>query len=95
MNRDDNSEYLDLDRITFPLTIRTPQPTDRFIPLGSPGRKKISRFLIDQKIDRRLRRNIPVLVSDNTVLALVGLRIDHRFRITPATRRVMHITWHR
>ena len=95
MNRDDNSEYLDLDRITFPLTIRTAQPTDRFIPLGSPGRKKISRFLIDQKIDRQLRRNIPVLISDNTVLALVGLRIDHRFRITPATRRVMHITWHR
>jgi tRNA(Ile)-lysidine synthase len=95
MNPDDNSEYLDLDRITFPLTIRTPQPTDRFIPLGSPGRKKISRFLKDQKIERQLRGNIPVLVSDNMVLALVGLRIDHRFRVTPATRRVMHITWHR
>jgi len=95
MGPEENSECLDLDRITFPLTIRTPQPTDRFIPIGSPGRKKISRFLIDQKVERHLRRNIPVLVSDNTVIALLGLRIDHRFRVTPATRRIMQITWQR
>jgi tRNA(Ile)-lysidine synthase len=90
-----NCERLDLDRITFPLTIRAPQPTDRFVPLGSPGSKKISHFLIDQKVKKQHRGEVPVLVSDNTVVALLGLRIDHRFRITPATSRVLHITWQR
>ena len=26
---------------------------------------------------------------------VAGLRIDHRFRITPATSRVLHIAWQR
>ena len=95
MNAEKNSEYLDLALITFPLTIRAPQPTDRFVPLGSTGSKKLSRFLIDQKVERQLRKNIPVLVTDDTVIALLGLRIDHRYRITPATSRVMHIAWQR
>jgi tRNA(Ile)-lysidine synthase len=92
---EENCEYLDLDRISFPLTIRAPQPTDRFVPLGSPGSKKLSRFLIDQKVEKQQRGNIPVLASDNTVIALLGLRIDHRFRITPATSRILHIAWQR
>ncbi len=94
-NKGKNCERLDLDRITFPLTIRAPQPTDRFVPLGSPGSKKISHFLIDQKVKKQHRGEVPVLVSDNTIVALLGLRIDHRFRITPTTSRVLHITWQR
>jgi len=94
-NKKKNCEWLDLDRITFPLTIRAPQPTDRFVPLGSPGSKKISHFLKDQKVKKQHRWEVPVLVSDNTIVALLGLRIDHRFRITPATSRVLHIAWQR
>jgi tRNA(Ile)-lysidine synthase len=92
---EENCEYLDLDRISFPFTIRAPQPTDRFVPLGSPGSKKLSRFLIDQKVEKQQRRDIPVLVSDNTIVGVLGLRIDHRFRITPTTSRVLHIAWQR
>jgi tRNA(Ile)-lysidine synthase len=89
----ENSEHLDLDQITFPLTIRAPLPKDRFVPLGSSGSKKLSRFLIDQKVKKQQRQDIPVLVSGNTIIALLGLRIDHRFRITPTTKRVMRIEW--
>ncbi|MEP0711892.1 MAG: tRNA lysidine(34) synthetase TilS, partial [Algoriphagus sp.] len=38
---------LDLERLSFPLEIRTWQEGDRFIPLGMKNAKKISDFLID------------------------------------------------
>ena len=86
-------EYLDSGLFSFPLTIRGPRPGERFYPLGAPGSKKISDFLSDQKIARNIRAQIPVLCSGDNVLALPGLRIDHRFRITGKTTRSVRVRW--
>jgi len=86
-------EYLDAGTIEFPLTLRSTEPGDRFHPLGAPGRKKIGDFLTDSKLTKAKRQHIPVLLSGNTILALVGLRIDHRYRITDKTKAVLKITW--
>jgi len=87
------SEYLDGDLFSFPLTLRGPLAGDRFHPLGAPGRRKVSDFLNDQKIGRQQRKQVPVLCADNTILALPGLRIDHHFRITDATTRIVRLSW--
>jgi tRNA(Ile)-lysidine synthase len=86
-----DTDLLDLDKISFPLTIRSARPGDRFHPLGAPGSKKVADFLGDKKISRHLRRCVPVLESDGRIAALLGLRIDHHFRITAATRRILAI----
>lgn len=83
--------YLDLDLLVFPLLLRSPRPGDRFHPLGAPGRRKVSDFLVDLKISREIRRQVPVLVSGTTIVALLGLRVDHRFRLTPETRQLLSV----
>jgi len=85
------AEYLDLDRLSFPLLIRPPEKGDRFHPLGALGRKKVSDFLIDCKIPREKRCEVPILVSAGRIAALIGLRIDNHFRLTPATRQVLEV----
>ena len=85
-------DFLDGGLFTFPLTLRSLQPGDRFHPLGAPGSKKVSNFLSEQKIDRAARTRVPVLCVDDTILALPGLRIDHRYRITDKTRQVLKIS---
>jgi len=86
-------DYLDTALFSFPLTLRGPRPGDRFHPLGAPGSRKVSDFLSDQKIEKNLRPQIPVLCIDETILALPGLRIDHRFRITENTTSVIKLRW--
>ncbi len=85
-------EYLDGSLFAFPLTLRFPKPGDRFHPLGAPGSKKVFDFLSEQKIDRLLRNRVPILLADDVILALPGLRINHRYRITDKTSQVLQIS---
>ncbi len=82
---------LEGDHIRFPLTVRSFRPGDRFQPLGMEGRKKIKDFFIDQKIPFNRRRKIPILFSQGQVLWVAGLRLDHRFRLKPESRRVLQV----
>ena len=90
---DPNIMRIDRDTITFPLLLRSALPGDRFTPLGGPGRKKIARFLSDRKIPNHLRHLHPVLVSDETIVCVLGLQIDERFRVTETTTQQLHIHW--
>ena len=86
-------EYLDSDLFSFPITLRGPEIEDRFQPLGAPGSKKVFDFLSDQKVDQHKRRHVPVLCSDDSILALPGLRIDQRYKITDQTSEVIRVCW--
>ena len=79
---------VDEDKLVFPLTIRRWQQGDRFCPLGMKQHKKLSDFLIDQKISRLEKESVYVLLSENTIVWVMGHRIDHRYRITAATKWV-------
>ncbi|MBW2466595.1 MAG: tRNA lysidine(34) synthetase TilS [Deltaproteobacteria bacterium] len=86
-------QLLDSALFSFPLVLRGPRSGDRFHPLGAPGSKKISNFLSDQKIERADRGLVPILCADESILALPGLRIDHRYRITEKTTHVIRVSW--
>jgi len=80
---------LEGDRIQFPLIVRSFKAGDRFQPLGMEGQKKIKDFFIDQKIPPNRRREIPLLFFQGQLLWVAGLRLDHRFRLKPESRRVL------
>lgn len=86
-------ECLDSALFSFPLALRSPRPGDRFHPLGAPGSKKITEFLRDLKIDRQTRRLTPVLCAGASIITIPGLRINHRFRVTENTTRVVLLRW--
>ena len=66
--------------ISFPLKITPPKKHDVFYPLGMIGKKKISKFLKDEKIPILERKNIWILCdSDEKILGVLPLRQDRRF----------------
>ncbi|MGB3778310.1 MAG: tRNA lysidine(34) synthetase TilS [Tunicatimonas sp.] len=83
---------LDYDRLRFPLQLRPWQAGDWFCPLGMEHRKKLSDFLIDQKVPRHRKDSVYVLTSDENIVWVVGWRIDHRFRVTDQTQKVYEIS---
>lgn len=87
-----NADYLAMTELVFPLKVRSARPGDRFQPLGGPGSRKVADFLSDCKIAREKRCRIVVLADNKNIIALLGLRIDHRYRLTDSTKKALKIT---
>lgn len=83
---------LDASKLQFPLVWRVWKQGDFFYPLGMEKRKKLSDFLIDEKIPVSEKQNITVLESGGELVWVVGYRIDNRFRLTKETTRALAFT---
>ncbi|MCW2277060.1 tRNA lysidine(34) synthetase TilS [Heliophilum fasciatum] len=75
------------------LLLRSRRSGDR-IALGSgSGRKKIKDLLIDAKVPRQARDQIPVLLFDDEVIWVIGQRKDGRYRPTANSTSVLCLRW--
>ncbi len=83
---------LDLETVSFPVTVRQWKPGDRFMPLGMKQLKKISDFLIDQKVPVTKKEQVLLLISGSEVMWVMGYRIDDRHRVTPRTEKILVLT---
>lgn len=82
----------DHDKLKFPLTVRKWKKGDHFFPLGMQKPKKLSDFFVDQKISRIDKENVWLLLSGQDIIWIIGHRIDHRYRITGKTKKVLMVT---
>lgn len=86
---------LDLKNITFPLLLRKWKQGDYFYPFGMKGKKKLSKFFIDQKLSLTDKEKIWVIESNKKIIWIIGQRIDDRFKITDKTKEVFSIEFSR
>lgn len=89
--KDKNVGYFDYDLLDFPLKVRTRRPGDRFVPLGHKSEKKLKDFLSDQKIDKKRRDELPLILSKDKIIWLSPLRISNEFKVTAATQKILKI----
>ena len=83
---------LDAASIRFPLTLRRVAEGDRFTPLGMRGTQLVSDFLTNLKRNRFEKRNQLVLLdATGTILWVLGLRINDRFKLTPQSSSCLQI----
>ncbi len=88
--------YVDADKLKLPLKCRAWQAADRFRPFGMKDFRKLSDFFSDLKLDveqKKRQRIVTTLDSDGTerIVCIAGLRIDDRFKVTSATKRIAEI----
>ncbi len=89
--REKNVICMDLDKVEFPLVVRTPQTGDRFMPFGMKGMKLVSDFLTDLKKNVFEKERQLLVCSGDKIAWVVGERPDDRFRVTEHTRHILRI----
>lgn len=82
---------LDYGAAVMPLVVRNWLPGDRFFPLGLGGSKKLQDFFVDNKIPRRKRAGVPVLLFRDKIAWVCGCRIDERFKVRPETGKIIRV----
>jgi len=88
--KDSFTAYFDLDKISFPLQIRTWQDGDYFYPFGGKGKKKLSDIFSELKLNSIEKQKVRLLCNSNgDILWIIGIRSDNRYKITNKTRKIL------
>ena len=85
------TKWFDYDKIKGNVSLRTRRPGD-FISTREGTRKKLSDWMIDEKIPKELRDRIPVAADEEEVLWVPGYRRGESKKITDETKTVLEIT---
>lgn len=96
-NSDPYVEFINGDLLNFenriPFAVRQIQNGDRIQPLGMNGRSKlVSDILTDIKMDHHQKHKTLIMHFNEQPIWLVGIRLDHRFRVTEKTKKTIKIT---
>ena len=91
LDRNPAHALLDAARLEYPLQVRVWEEGDRFNPLGMSSEKKISDFLIDNKVPLALKSSVKVLVSGNKIAWVIGMRIAEWAKVGPSTQKYLYI----
>ena len=95
IEEDGFTAYLDLDKTGSKLVVRSRRYGDRFQPLGLGQSKKLAEFMIDARIPRAWRQNVPIVCSPEHIVWLVGWRIDERVKVTEETKKILRLEFKR
>lgn len=83
--------YLDADRLSWPLVVRSWQQGDRMTPYGMKGQKKLSDIFIDEKYSLAEKGRAVVIEDQEKIVALSGFRIADEGKVRAKTQHVLRI----
>jgi len=84
--------FLDWNKLSFPLIVRSRCPGDRYQPLGAPGRKKLKEVFREKSIPSQKRDRCPVFLSGDKIVWALGLPVSEHFKVTETTTDIFSIT---
>ncbi len=90
-----DSIYLDASILDSPHTyiLRNWRNGDRFKPFGMNGSKLLSDLFNDIKLSVAEKSRVPVLLCDDMIIWVVGIRASRLFPVTPKTENVLIVTY--
>jgi tRNA(Ile)-lysidine synthase len=84
--------WLDYDCLRMPLLVRGPRAGDCFQPLGMDGHSQsLQDLFVNLKIPAHLRPIWPLVVAEEQIAWVVGLRPAEEFKITEKTQHILRI----
>ncbi len=87
-----NVVFLDKEKLNYPLILRNWQKGDYFYPSGMKGKKKLSKFFKDEKVDVLSKEKQWLLCSGEHIVWVIGRRSDERYKVDDSTKNILKIT---
>lgn len=88
-------KYFDYDKIKEKIIIRSRADGDKIIPLGMRGTKKLKDIFINEKIPKDVRDRTPIVVFDDEIAWVVGVKVSDIFKVTKDTKNILKINFYR
>jgi len=88
---DSSGVQMDYDRLVFPLTVRNRRKGDRYQHLGAPGKQKVKEIMRAKGIPLQDRNRIPVFLSDDEIVWILGLPVNEKFKVRHDTKNIFVI----
>ena len=80
-----NEVIVEKDVLHQSIEVREWQISDRIKPFGMQGHKLVSDVLIDNKVSSSIKKDVPILVVDETVMWVAGICFSEDFRVRLAS----------
>lgn len=84
--------YVDKETLNHRLQVRKWRKGDYFYPMGMKGKKKVSKFFKDEKMDIISKEEQWLLCSEDAIVWVIGRRGDERFKVTENTSNILKFT---
>ncbi len=88
-----NTAFVAAECLVYPLQLRRWREGDVFQPIGMEGKKKLSKFFKDEKLSLHAKQNVWVLCSNDTIVWIVGMRLDERFKVSKDSANMIRIDY--
>ena len=92
VSRNPDTATFDADMLPDTLTVRLWQKGDWFVPFGMKGRRLVSDFMTDRKMNIAEKHSQLVVTGGDNIVWVLGLRPDNRYRVTERTLRQLILT---
>ena len=92
------TKWFDYDKIKNTLSIRTRRSGDYLMIRGGDGRpvrKRLKEYFITEKLPRKDREALPLLVEEGHVLWITGHRISEAYKVEEHTKTILQVEWKR
>ncbi len=83
--------YVDKETLNHRLEIRKWRKGDYFYPLGMGGKKLVSKYYKDQKMNALEKEGQWLLFSGERLVWIIGRRADDRFKVGQKTKKILRI----
>ncbi|MEZ0323410.1 MAG: tRNA lysidine(34) synthetase TilS [Hydrogenothermaceae bacterium] len=87
LKKNNDIECFDIEAEEF--VIRSRREGDRMIPFGHKTEKKMKDILIDMKVPKSIRNNIPILTFNDKILWVCGYKRSALFPVTEESKNVI------
>lgn len=84
-------EYIDGDETGSIFTVRTAQKGEWFFPVNGKGKRKLSDYFNDLKMEPDQKWEHPILYAGDRVVWVCGYRLDNRFKISDKTKTIFKL----
>ncbi len=90
-NHGKSVEFIDGDQTGSTFVVRSAKKGEWFFPVNGKGKRKLSDYFNDLKMEPNHKWKHPILYADDRIVWVCGYRLDNRFKISDKTKTIFKL----